>query len=239
MGFIPGWRSPILGGMPFSVLALFVGGVIVALLVGWKLGELRRRSFMEFAVTHGFTYLPHDPSILGRPFQLFTKGDKRGVENVFSGRWNGASILAFDYWCTDEHANAQGNRTSTTTRFSCVIADVEQAAFPPLVIARETVLSRLAAGLGFRDIEFESPEFNRRMRVRGKDRRFAYAFIDTSMMEFLLAAGGRSSFEAVGPWLLVYEKGRRPPQGFLPLLELATAFRDRVPRAALSLYGHG
>jgi hypothetical protein len=40
------------------------------------------------------------------------------------------------------------------------------AAFPHLTMAREGLFTRLADHLGMEDIEFESPEFNRRYKVK-------------------------------------------------------------------------
>jgi hypothetical protein len=212
-------------------------GVAVVGGLGWYFAKKRREAFAAFARSHGMTYSHHDPyGTINLPFRLFTKGDGRKVENVVAGDWRGNPVRAFDYWYYDESTDSDGNRTKTYYRFTCALLDIE-AAFPPLAITRENVFTRMADGLGFRDIEFESPDFNKGYQVKAKDRHFAYAFIDGRMMKWLLGLPRKWEFEIVGAGILAYEKKRMKPEEFPPLIEMALAFRQQVPRAALSLYG--
>ncbi|MDQ4107653.1 MAG: hypothetical protein M3138_02450 [Actinomycetota bacterium] len=63
---------------------------------------------------------------------------------------------------------------------------------------------RLADALTFRDIEFESEAFNRRFTVKGPDERFATAFCDARMMDWLLRHGEGYAFKVVGDRLLCW-----------------------------------
>lgn len=222
-------------------LGLLIGlgvAAVVAVAVGaWYWAKKRREAFVAFAAAHGLTYSRRDlEGILDRPFRLFSKGDGRRVENVLSGEWRGNPMRAFDYWYYEESTDSNGGRSKTYYRYTCVLLEV-QAAFPPMAITRENVFTRLADGLGFRDIEFESQEFNKRFQVTAKDRRFAFAFVDGRMMQWLLALGGKEELEVAGGLLLLFQRGRRKPVEFAPVIETALALRDQVPRAALSMYG--
>lgn len=222
-------------GWLIALIALAAIGIFVG---SWYYAKKRREAFAAFAASHGLEYLRKDPfGLVTLPFALFTKGDGRGIENVLAGDWRGNPMKAFDYWYYEESTDSDGNRTKTYYRYTCCLLDLPEAAFPPLAITRENVFTRLADGLGFRDIEFESPDFNKRFQVKARERKFAYAFIDARMMKWLLALPGREEFEIAGTWLLAFDKGRRKPVEFAPVIDMALAFREQVPRAALSMYG--
>ena len=219
------------------VIALVVVGAIAVGVGSWYVAKKRREAFAAFAGAHGLTYSHRDlEGLVDHPFRLFSKGDGRRVENVLAGGWRGNPMKAFDYWYYEESTDSDGNRTKTTYRYTCCLLEIE-AAFPPLALTRENVFTRMADGLGFRDIELESPDFNKRFQVKAKDRKFAFSFVDARMMKWLLALGGKEEFEVAGGWLLVFHRGRRKPVEFAPLIETALAFRTQVPRAALSMYG--
>jgi hypothetical protein len=216
----------------------FVGIAILivgSLVVSYVLKARRREAFGAFALQHGLDYSVHDPSGLLRwPFGLFQRGEGRGIENVLSGPWKGQPITAFDYWYYTETTDSKGNRSRSYRRFSCVMVEVA-AAFPHLEIARENVMTRLADGLGLEDIEFESPEFNRRYNVKAPNRRFAYELLDARMLDWLVSFDQGLSFEVVGNRVLAYSRRVKPP-GLLPLIGTALLFRERIPPVALNLY---
>lgn len=219
---------------------LFIAAIVAAALIGWLAwywGHKRREAFRAFAAQHGLEYARHDPfGILSLPFTLFMRGDGRRVENVLWGEWRGEPVRAFDYWYYTESRDSKGNRSRTYHRFTCALLEVE-AGFPPLQIGRENVLTRLADGLGFRDIQFESPDFNRRFQVKGKDRKFAYELIDARLMQWMAGLQIPIGVEVVGSWVVVFQGKRLPPEGFVPVIEVAREFRRRIPRVAWSHYG--
>jgi hypothetical protein len=201
------------------------------------LKERRRREFSAFARQFDLDYAPHEVTgLVALPFELFGRGDTRRCENVVRGTWKGAEVTAFDFSYAEEHEGASGRRSRTTThRFSCAVVGTD-AACSPLAILPETALTRLADGLGFRDIEFESGEFNEAFDVRSVDRKFASDFVDARMMRWLLDHGRGYAFEACGRWLLAYTRRLRPFE-LLPLLGTVKGFADNVPRLVRALYG--
>lgn len=222
-----------------ALVPIFVVLIIVAALLGvWYLKQRRLREFHDFALQFGLEFSSEDPfGLLGVPFRLFTKGEGRGLENVLWGDWQGQAVRACDYWFYEESGDSGGSRSRTYHRFSCLIHEVP-ASFSGLEIARETLLSRLADHVGFRDIEFELDEFNGAFQVKAQDRKFAYDFIDARMMRWLLSLDRDYAFEVAGKWLLTYRKRVRPAQ-LVPLFGTARDFRAQIPRAAWSLYSSG
>lgn len=205
-------------------------------LLSWYLKERRRNEMGRMARQLGLSFAASDPfGLLGLPFTMFAKGDGRGLENVLHGTWQGLPLKAFDYWYFEESTDSDGRRSRTYHRFNCAIAEVE-AALSPVRIGPENLLTRMADSLGFRDVEFESEDFNRRFQVTAGDRKFANDLIDARMMRWLMIAGDGWSYEAVGRWVMVSCKRVRPTR-LVPLLGTLKGFVERVPRVVYSLYG--
>jgi hypothetical protein len=216
-------------------IVLIIAGAIAIAAVGAYLKAKRRDAFRAFALQHGLEYAPHDPfGLLGWPFDLFGRGDGQGIDNIVWGRWEGEPIHAFDFWYYTESTDSKGRRSRSYRHFSCAMVEVA-AAFPHLEVAREGILSRLADHLGMEDIEFESPEFNRRYNVKAKERKFAYELLDARMLKWLVDFDQGLSFEVLGNRILAY-RSRVKPAALIPVIGTARMFRDRIPRVALNLY---
>lgn len=220
-----------------EVLALLVviAVAVASIVAAFHLKARRREAFRAFALQNGLQYAEPDPfDLLGWPFNLFRRGDGRGIENVLWGTWRQKPIHAFDYWYYTETTDSRGRRSRSYRRFSCALVEVP-ASFPHLELAREDLFSRLADHLGLEDIEFESPEFNRRYNVKAKERKFAYELIDARMLEWLVDFDQGLAFEVMGNRVLAYGR-RAKPSGLLGLIGTAVMFRDHIPRVAWSLY---
>ena len=222
---------------PF-VFVLF--GLVVAGLAYWQHQARKRRieGFSLLASQLGLRYSQDDPfGLLEEPFGLFRKGDGRGIEHVLDGTYRDVPIRAFDYWYYDESTDSKGNRSKSYSHFSCAMMPLEASCFR-LSIAPESVSSRLADALTFRDIEFESEEFNRAWNVTSDDGTFAHAFVDARMCRWLLAYGEPHAFEVVGDRILVACR-RLDPSSYPLLLDVAVAFRGQVPQVVFDLYPRG
>jgi hypothetical protein len=119
------------------------------------------------------------------------KGSRRYALNVISGRSHGHSITLFEYHY-QHYFNCKSYEFSKYIEhyyISYFVLDLEKD-FPVLTVKEEQpasrVLARLADALGRGDIDFESHEFSEKYDVRGNDKKFAYDFCNTNMMEYLL-----------------------------------------------------
>ena len=105
-------------------------------------------------------------------------------------------------------------------------------------ISEETMFTRLADALTFRDIEFESEEFNRRFTVRGRravrDRVLRRSDDGTPR----LRRGDGYAFEVVDDRLLCSCR-RVAPAGMIHLLGTVKTFREQIPAVVSSLYPKG
>jgi hypothetical protein len=225
-------------GIPWAVILLFVlviaaaGGI--AYLAYWQKTR-RRLGFALVARQLGLTYTQDDPyGLLGAGFELFQKGDGRGIENVIAGTWQSIEVRAFDYWYFEESTDGQGHRSRSYYRFDSAILPVG-AVCPHLLIGHETFLSRLAGALSFHDIEFENEGFNRAFNVKCEDRKFANDVVDSRMIDWLMANGDGAKFEVTGGAALV-AIDKCDPNQLVGLLGLARGFVDHVPKVVFSLY---
>jgi hypothetical protein len=225
-------------GIPWTVILLFA--LVIAAVAGiaylayWQKKQ-RRLGFALVARQLGLTYTQDDPyGLLGAPFEMFQKGDGRGVENVIAGTWQGDEVRAFDYWYYEESSDGQGHTSRTYHRFDCAILPMG-AACPHLLIGEETFFTRLAGALSFHDIEFENEGFNRAFNVKCEDRKFANDVVDSRMIDWLVANGENAKFEVTGSGALVAIE-RCDPRELVGLLGLARGFVDHVPKVVFSLY---
>jgi hypothetical protein len=217
----------------FVAIALLVGLVVW---LSWHLKKKRREEMARMARQLGLDYSPQDTrGCLSLPFALLARGDGRGTENLLWGTWQGMAVQEFDYWYYEESRDSEGHRTRSYYRFSCAVASID-AVCSPLSLGRENLFTRVADGVGLRDIEFESEQFNRAFNVKCKDRKFANDLIDARMMQWLLSIEGAYSFEVSGGWILCFTKRRRPTE-LIPLLGTLQQFHQQVPRVVYDLYG--
>lgn len=170
------------------MLPLVVGVAVAAHLAA----KARREQLQQLAASLGWRFVPgndysDDPCY--RTFAVFQRGDSRRAYNTLRGELGGGEKLqavAGDFgYVTGSGKNRH------THRFSYLLV---QLPFPTLALQLrpEGVLDKVAAAIGFDDIDFESAEFSRRYFVKAEDKRFAYALLDPRMMQFLLAEPPRS-----------------------------------------------
>ncbi len=222
--------------MPILVLLLAVA--LVAGLAWWdhQRKAARRAALMQLALSRGLDYSRVDLLGLGQmPFAFLRRGDDRGVENVVHGDLDGRPVQLFDFWVMHESTDSKGHRSRRYERYTCAATRITDAWWPALTIRPENLLTRLGDRVGLRDLEFESAEFNRAWNVTSGDRRFAYAFVDARMMQWLLMAGGDYRFDVSGQHLMVVTD-RLDPASWLILHQVLMQFTDRIPPVARELY---
>jgi hypothetical protein len=216
------------------ILAAVATGVVYAFVQKQK----RREALAMFALQNKLEYSRADPfGLIDHDFHLFGLGDGRGCENVVWGNWHGLTIKEADYWYYTESRDSKGHTSRSYRRFSVAVVDLP-AFLPRVSIEKENLLTRMADALSFRDLEFESEEFNRTFQVRAADPDFAYKLIDARMIRWLQSTKGRFGFEVNGPNMLVW-CGRLRPSALVPLFGSAALFRDHIPRLVWNEYGTG
>lgn len=172
---------------------------------------------------------PGEFDLYGLPFPIFRQGEWQGFNHVYVGDWNGERVWAFDYWYGFE---VRGN--DVEEHFTCAAMRLP-ADCPKLAINREDPWSRTWGHLGWRDIEMESEDFNRRFQVSGEDRTFAFAFLSPSMIEWLQSTPKNFEFAVQGRWLVCRSRWL-PTKRWWDLLRMIRDVRGRMPKHLERLY---
>lgn len=220
---------------PALIFGLVIVAIVVIAVAQWRMKLARQRAMAAAAAKLGMQFAVDDPFGLDElPFRLFQRGDGRGCENVLWGTWQKMDLRLADYWYYDESTDAEGRSSRHYHRFSVAVAALGLRC-PPLEIGPEGFFSRIADHIGFRDIEFESEEFNRAFNIRCDDRKFATDLIDARMMQWLLYAGPAYSFETSGALVLCLTH-RLDPSEYANLAGCLKAFCEHVPRVVHELY---
>ncbi|MEU4606758.1 hypothetical protein AB0F43_27570 [Kribbella sp. NPDC023972] len=210
--------------------------ILIALVVGvgifyfnYMAAKKRREMFAGFAAQQGWSYVPANNALThqwaGTPFGA---GDNRRALNVLSGAFNGHPMVAFDYSYQTHSTDSKGRRTTTTHKFGVVVLQLP-GALPHLEVTHEGIFGgAVANAFGFRDIQFESDQFNRRFRVKADDERFGHAVVTPRMMELLLARG-EIGWRVEGNSLVGWDKGAHNPAEVMNRLALLQQVVEQVP----------
>jgi hypothetical protein len=219
------------------VILIGAAGMVAGLVsLSMLIGERNRdRALISSARRSGLSFSHEDPfDCAGPPFALFREGDGRGTQNVMWKPNAEHPIRVFDYWWYDEYEDENGVAHRSYHRRTCATAEVGWL-WPQLSLTKEGIISKAAAALGARDIEFESEEFNRTFFVTCEDRRFANAFLDAQMIDILAATKGFVEIEVKNRWILLHTK-RLNGQEFPPLYKLTETIVSRIPNLVYEMW---
>ncbi len=217
-----------------AILVVTVG----ALAYAYQQAQIKKRQQEVAAVAAqlGWGYSAVDHLGCGDlAFSLLFEGDDQGTCNVLWGTTqDGREARLFDFWYEEHHRDTQGRKHTRRYDFSCAVTDLG-ARFPHLRVAGESIFRGLRDALGFKDHQLESDEFNRRWKVSCDDARFVHAFVDPTVMAFLLDRGEGVRYEVNGSLLLV-ATDRLDPRQLPSLVSHSDDLRACMPPVAWELY---
>jgi hypothetical protein len=211
------------GFLPFASLFLVV--FVLLAVVAYRRAKQRREGLAAAAARLGLRYCRRDPYGLDDRYRFIDRlatGDNRYAENVIEGEYRAHRVLAFDY-----HYQVSSGKDTTHYHFSAFVLELDRS-FPELIVRPEGVLDRIAAVVGLDDVDFESIEFSRAYHVQAADKRFAYDFFHTRMMEYFLS-GPAISLEVDGPVEAAYDTTLVTPDGLSSRLDMLVDIRELMP----------
>jgi hypothetical protein len=216
-------------GLVVIVVAVLL--VIAVVVVQQQLKAKRLAALRAVAYSRRLEFAEGDErGSLALPFSLFAEGDKQGIDWTM---WDDHHRVV-EFWYYTTSRDAQGHQSRTYHRFTGVIADLGSR-WPHLRIHREGFLRGLRDALGFKDIQFESEEFNRQFKVTCGDARFASAFVDARMMAFLLDTASGAQIEVSGGHTLC-AVSRLVPDQVGALIDYGAQFEAHIPAVVRELY---
>jgi hypothetical protein len=218
----------------FVIVPLVVLGVIFGAILAHRAEKRRIAELKAWAGERGFHYTsgrakgaPHVP------FELFERGHSRYADHQVNGRLVDAlrglddpSFELFHY----HYAITTGSGKDRRTRHyhhRCLLLDLGFAV-GEIDVRPENFFDKLAAVVGFDDIDVEDPHFSKRFHVKARDRRAAYALLEAELTDHLLTA--ELGFTARGSLVLVAEPGRAEVADYARLLEHVRGLVHAVPR---------
>jgi hypothetical protein len=159
----------------------------------------RKATLLQWAAHEGFIYHDDDPWNLDARFRGVRdigRGHSRYAFEVLAREMPAPAFIFRYHFRTTEtrtvtRTDSRGNTYTTTETYEqdhwrrYLIVELN-ASFPSLAIRREGLFDKLAALVGFDDINFESEAFSRRYHCKSDRRDFAYAVIHPQMMQWLM-----------------------------------------------------
>jgi hypothetical protein len=214
---------------PALIVVLFAAVVATFWYLRWKRDQERKRAMQALAHDHGWTWYDEDDRFVRDDGAPFGQGRSRRAENVLVGTHRGRQIVAYDYqYKTD---SGSGERRSTRTHEYAIWLVTLPYRLPHLEVRPEGIFGgRVAAALGFGDLEVESEAFNQAYRVDCDDDRYGTAMIHPRMMELLLSGASREvNWRIEGDVLISWERGHADPAALVARLDLLADIISLVP----------
>ncbi len=155
-------------------------------------------------------------------FQLFSRGHSHKVLYRGRGQYHGYSVEIFDYQYTT------GSGKSRQTHYYTPLMIHPRYQLGKIIIRPEGFLDKLAAVLGFDDIDLDSREFNKKFYVKSPDKKYAYDLLHPRAMEHLLKHSG-VTVETGGRSYLFYYDGRMSLHEVPVFLDIGIDFAELLP----------
>ena len=207
----------------FIVLAVVVLGFVGY--AGWKAEKRRREEFGIWAAQNGWSYRPERDKRIRHEYGFLDRlqiGHSQRATNVLRGQWDGYPATAFTF----RYKTGSGKH-ETTHWFGATVIHLEKP-FPELRLHPENFLSRIGQSIGFDDIDFESVDFSNAFTVRSKDRKLAFDFCHTGMMEYLLLNRG-TAIELEGNTLALFVDKQLEANDLNPMFTHLRSIRGLMP----------
>ncbi|MEM6692280.1 MAG: hypothetical protein AAF664_22815 [Planctomycetota bacterium] len=211
------------------VLGSIASGLSIVGLVLWLIYRYEKKRTTELASVAdelGMQFTPGaDERLLPvlQQFRLFNQGHSRRMKNVMTAVTDQLTLTIFDY----QYTTGGGNNSRTHSR---TLVALESAAFqlPQFSVRPEGLGDKLAAKLGFQDIDFDQhPEFSSKFVLQAIDENATRRFFTPQLLD-LFASRPELSVDAV-PGLITYRESKRAkPEDIRDLLSDAYEFAHKL-----------
>ena len=191
---------------------MVVGAFVVvagSLFLSHYLGEKRRTErWREVAAATGMGFSKKDGDLTQRTLSEFKILQPGGMQvptakNVVRTRVESSEVVVFLY------EFMQRGRSGSYTRQTVGAIRTPHRSLPGFRLVREGFFSKLLAGLGAQDLDFESdPQFSSAYRVTGSDEAAVRRLFNPEVRAFF-ASRQDWLVEGAGPWLVMYRAGHR------------------------------
>ncbi len=253
-------------GFGLNSSALTLVGLLAAVAAGvWAVFQVvqrrrHREALAQFAVSHGWDYVPRTTTYSGRfSGPPFSTGVRRRQEDVLRGNFGGADCATYTHVYETERDGrstsgaifgtavfgdaslgssmlTSGTRSSSTEAFQVTLVELP-VRLPRIDFVPEGLGTRTAKLFGGSDVDVESHAFNRRWRVVAQDPRYAHSLLDPRMIDRLVQEDAQGvALRLEGGALMMWSPGRRGVDDLARRLSLLTSVARRIPAHVVREY---
>ena len=213
-------------------LLILLGALLVGALVyfSWLAAKKRRDAFQAWASSYDWSYDPGRSREVYHQYQFLDKlrqGGNRYAFDIMAGEWQGRPAKGFTFHFETHTTDSKGRQQTHHHYLGVVLIYIERE-FSELSIHHEGFFSKIGQFFGYDDIDFESVEFSKEFCVRAEEKKLAYDFCNTGMMEYLLQHP-RTGLELEGNVLALYDSARLNPGEIEPYLQHLSKIRSLMP----------
>ena len=163
------------------------------------------------------------------PFSWFEKGDNHAVHDVLTTDRARRPLWCFEH-SYDRHSSDGEGGTDTTTHWSSNVLFEVKASLDLVEVRPERWLDKLAAVVGFDDIDFGGDEFSSRYHVKSASAPWARRVINARVRYVLLETPTRIQLALGGRHVLVQRTERIGPHHWDELIDIGTRLLDALPQ---------
>ncbi|HWP39327.1 MAG TPA: hypothetical protein VNL70_00280 [Tepidisphaeraceae bacterium] len=211
------------------IISLLIAIVVIAAIIGRYTHRKRQQQMSELASSLGFAFDPEPLDVQARyvGFWPMDVGRSHSSFNLISGVTDRPTSIQWEIF--DHRYTTGSGKNRRTHHMTIVAATVGQFSFPRLTMRPEGIFDKLAAMVGYDDIDFPSDEFSSRYHVKCEDRRFAYDLLTPRVIEYLLASPPRH-WQLAGPRIVLVSSGRASADDIRQAMSLIEGFIQRIPQ---------
>jgi hypothetical protein len=168
------------------VVFAFLGGILWLVLWQYKKEQARKAAMMAYIASQGYGYLPQaDDRVAYFASPPFGLGFGRSASHIAYGQIAGVTFETFAYLYKTQHTDSKGHTHTQTHSYQVTWVPLPQA-MGTMRLTADNAFLRLGKGLGARDLDTESEDFNKRWKVWCEDERLGHAVLAPHMIELLL-----------------------------------------------------
>lgn len=209
-----------------ALVTVLIAVALVAVgYLAWQAEKRRREQFRIWAKERGWRYDHRNNATLRHRYGFLDRlqiGHSRRASHHLDGEWQGYPATAFCFRYTT------GSGKHQQTHFLGVALLQLERPFRELRVYPENMLSRFGQFLGYDDIDFESIEFSKAFTVRAADKKFAYDFCNTDMMDLLLGSPS-TALELENHTLALFVGRYLKPEDLEPMFDHLMRIRACMP----------
>jgi hypothetical protein len=205
----------------------FFGFCIIAAVWWHHLRQKKlRKAWSAWANSNGWSYHPERNKRRAKAYSFLNRlnqGHSRYLYHRVEGEHSGRKAEAFTFHYAVGHGKHRSDHF-----LGVVLIKLEQE-FPEIRIHPENFFHKVGGLVGIKDLDLDSVEFSKTFRILSKDKKFAFDFCNTGMMELLLQKKN-TALELEKDTLAIFRKSHLEPNRMKPALSLLDSIRNQMPR---------